>query len=87
MFYVYILKCSDGGGYYTRCTNNLDDRLNRHNRGYVEATKDRVPVKIIFIVRLLINLKHFNLKNILSRVPVLPLEINIYYKMCGFLLR
>ncbi len=43
MWYVYILKCADGDN-YTGCTQNLDERLERHQKGYVEATKDRLPV-------------------------------------------
>lgn len=43
---VYILKCSDDT-YYTGCTNNLDERLKRHNQGQVNYTKTRLPVKVI----------------------------------------
>ena len=42
---VYILKCADGK-LYTGCTENLEERLERHNNGYVPATKDRRPVKL-----------------------------------------
>lgn len=45
MYYVYILQCSDGNP-YTGCTDNLKSRLERHNRGYVPATKDRRPVRL-----------------------------------------
>ena len=44
--YVYILKCSEGK-YYSGCTNDLEDRLARHNRGSIPATKDRRPVELI----------------------------------------
>lgn len=46
MHYVYILKCSDDS-FYTGCTNNLDNRLERHNKGQVHYTKDKLPVKLI----------------------------------------
>jgi putative endonuclease len=46
MWFVYILKCSDGH-FYTGCTENLDERLGRHNAGYVPATKGRLPVALI----------------------------------------
>ena len=46
MQYVYFLICSDGKP-YTGCTDDLKDRLRRHNKGQVPATKDRLPVKII----------------------------------------
>ncbi|MBD3300223.1 MAG: GIY-YIG nuclease family protein [Candidatus Moranbacteria bacterium] len=44
MKYVYSLKCR--GGYYVGCTCNLKDRLDRHQRGYVPATKDRLPFEL-----------------------------------------
>jgi putative endonuclease len=46
MWFVYILKCSDGN-LYTGCTEDLDDRLKRHNSGHVLATKSRLPVVLI----------------------------------------
>ena len=42
---VYILKCADGKP-YTGCTENLEERLERHNNGYVPATKNRRPVTL-----------------------------------------
>ncbi|HOP59609.1 MAG TPA: GIY-YIG nuclease family protein, partial [Bacteroidales bacterium] len=45
-WYVYILKCNDGS-IYTGCTNNLEDRIKRHNLGQVLATKKIMPVEII----------------------------------------
>jgi len=45
MYYVYILLCSDNRT-YIGCTDDLKDRLNRHNNSYVPATKDRLPVKL-----------------------------------------
>ena len=46
MYYVYILKCSDNKP-YTGCTDNLEARIERHQRGYVPATKDRLPIELI----------------------------------------
>jgi len=45
MYYIYILLCSDNRT-YIGCTDDLKDRLNRHNNSYVPATKDRLPVKL-----------------------------------------
>lgn len=45
-WYVYILKCSNGK-FYTGCTNNLEDRIARHNAGQVIATKDNLPIEIV----------------------------------------
>jgi putative endonuclease len=44
-WYVYILKCSDGT-YYTGCTNNLKDRLQRHDWKQIHYTKSRLPVEL-----------------------------------------
>ncbi len=46
MWYVYILECRDDYP-YTGCTNNLKDRVDRHQKGYVTATKNRLPIKLI----------------------------------------
>jgi len=46
MHTVYILKCSDEKP-YTGCTENLEERLERHNNDYVPATENRRPVKLI----------------------------------------
>ena len=45
MFYAYILLCSDNRTYIGGA-NNLKRRLTRHKKGYVNATKDRLPVKL-----------------------------------------
>ncbi len=50
MWYVYILKCNNGT-FYTGCTNNLDDRLKRHNKKQVHYTANLLPVSLVtFIV-------------------------------------
>ena len=47
-WYVYILQCSDNS-YYTGHTNNLENRLKKHNSGHGAAyTRSRLPVKIIY---------------------------------------
>ena len=45
MFYVYILKCADNKT-YVGCTDNIEDRLKRHQSGWVPATKNRLPVQL-----------------------------------------
>jgi predicted GIY-YIG superfamily endonuclease len=45
---VYILKCSDGS-YYTGISQNLEERLERHQTGRgAEYTKARLPVKLVY---------------------------------------
>ena len=44
-WYVYLLRCNDAT-IYTGCTNNIEDRLQRHNRGEIHYTKTRLPVQL-----------------------------------------
>jgi len=46
MHYIYSLKCKDG--FYVGCTDNIQDRLNRHQNGNVPATTNRLPVTLEF---------------------------------------
>ncbi len=46
MFYVYFLENKDKKP-YVGCTNNLKDRFQRHNKGYVPATRDLRPWKLV----------------------------------------
>jgi len=47
-YYVYILECSDGS-YYTGITNNIDNRIKRHNAGKGSRyTRCRLPVKLLY---------------------------------------
>ena len=45
-YFVYILKCSDGD-LYTGCTENMEERIERHSKGHVPATATRLPIKLI----------------------------------------
>jgi predicted GIY-YIG superfamily endonuclease len=47
MYYVYILLCADHSP-YTGFSEDLKARIDRHNQGYVPATKSRRPVKLVF---------------------------------------
>jgi putative endonuclease len=46
MFYIYSLKCKDG--WYVGCTEDINGRLKRHNKGLVPATMKRRPIKLEF---------------------------------------
>ncbi len=46
MFYVYSLKCSDG--FYVGCTDDIQDRVERHKKGQVPATASRLPLELEF---------------------------------------
>ncbi|OGG69817.1 excinuclease ABC subunit C [Candidatus Kaiserbacteria bacterium RIFCSPHIGHO2_12_FULL_53_13] len=45
MHYVYILECADGKP-YTGCTDDLKERIERHKKGHVPATKNRRPIEL-----------------------------------------
>lgn len=46
MYFVYSLKCKDG--YYVGCTGDMSDRLERHQKSQVIATRNRLPVSLEF---------------------------------------
>ena len=49
LIYLYILKCNDGT-YYTGVTNNLEKRVEEHNRGINKESYIyyRKPVKLVW---------------------------------------
>lgn len=46
MWTVYILQCVDNT-FYTGCTQNLSDRLERHRNGEVQYTSTRLPFQLV----------------------------------------
>ena len=48
-WFVYILACKNGS-HYVGCTNDLSDRLRRHNCGHVRATSYRRPLVCVTYV-------------------------------------
>ncbi|HSB82697.1 MAG TPA: GIY-YIG nuclease family protein [Candidatus Methylomirabilis sp.] len=42
-YWVYILKSESTGQFYVGQTNDVEDRLRRHNAGRVTATRNRGP--------------------------------------------
>lgn len=48
MFYTYMLKSERDNKLYTGWTDDLKNRLSLHNNGKVEATKHRVPLKLVY---------------------------------------
>ncbi len=46
MYYVYILICKNEK-LYIGCTNDLQERIKRHQYGFVPATKELRPVNLI----------------------------------------
>ncbi|MEI6659837.1 MAG: GIY-YIG nuclease family protein [bacterium] len=48
MFYTYVLKSLKDGKLYVGFSENLKRRFSDHNKGLVNATKDRIPFKIVY---------------------------------------
>jgi len=48
MFYTYVLHSKKDGNFYTGYTKDLKLRFERHQKGLVESTKDRRPLKLIY---------------------------------------
>ena len=64
-YYVYILLCGDGKP-YTGCTENLEERFERHMNGYVPATENRRPVQLITHIAFHDKYKAFNFEQYLK---------------------
>lgn len=47
MYYVYILLSKKDGRLYIGSTPDLKQRLVKHNKGFVLATKNRLPILLI----------------------------------------
>ena len=48
MYYTYVLKSKKDGRLYTGSTGNLRKRIEEHNSGRVESTKNRSPFVLIY---------------------------------------
>ena len=49
VFYVYILKCSDGS-YYTGHTDDIDARISAHKLGLIKCyTYTRRPIEVVYV--------------------------------------
>ena len=48
MFYVYILQSMRDGSYYIGQTNNVSNRLERHNSRRQLATRFKVPWELVY---------------------------------------
>jgi len=51
MYIVYIIQSQKDNSYYIGHTNDLDDRMARHNQGKSQYTKSRVPWYLVYAER------------------------------------
>jgi len=47
LFFTYILESEVDGSFYIGQTNLVEDRLNRHNKGYSKSTSHKRPWKLL----------------------------------------
>ena len=46
-FFVYLLESESNGSYYVGQTNNMDERLERHNSGREKYTSVHLPWRLV----------------------------------------
>lgn len=49
MYFVYILKSLKDGTFYKGQTENIDKRLEEHNRGKCSATRNKLPWMLVHV--------------------------------------
>ncbi|MEK6482142.1 GIY-YIG nuclease family protein [Catalinimonas sp. 4WD22] len=49
MFYVYAIRSINANYIYVGLTNNIERRINEHNKGYNKTTKSYSPFKLIVV--------------------------------------
>ena len=47
-FYTYVLRNDKDAKFYTGFTQDLKLRFEQHNRGLVNSTKDRRPLRLVY---------------------------------------
>jgi putative endonuclease len=48
-FFVYFLQSRKNGTFYVGQTNNIEKRVERHNKGLIKTTKNRTPFDLIYV--------------------------------------
>jgi putative endonuclease len=48
MFFTYVLLSKRDNMFYIGRTNNLTERIERHNGGRVPATNHRIPLELVY---------------------------------------
>ena len=48
MYYTYVLLSEKDNHFYTGYTQDLKLRFEQHNKGLVESTRDRRPLKLVY---------------------------------------
>ncbi len=48
MYYTYVLRSQKDMGFYVGFTKDLKQRFEQHQKGTVESTKNRLPLRLIY---------------------------------------
>ena len=48
MYYVYVLYSEKDAQFYIGQTKNLSERIRRHQSGYVQSTRNRRPIRVVY---------------------------------------
>ena len=48
MYYTYVLHSLKDGRFYTGFTGDLELRFEQHSNGFVDSTKNRRPLKLVY---------------------------------------
>jgi len=76
-FFVYIIQSQKDNSFYIGQTNNIQDRLSRHNQGRSQYTKPKRPWKLLYseefetrseAVKREVEFKAFHRKDILLQI-------------------
>ena len=51
VYYVYFLHSRKDGSLYIGQTNNIEKRLEQHNKGQIKSTKSKAPFDLIYVER------------------------------------
>lgn len=47
-WYIYVIRSKRDCNWYTGYTNNLQERISKHNNQQVFSTKSRIPFELIY---------------------------------------
>ena len=48
MYYTYVLQSEKDLKFYSGFTKDLKQRFDQHQKGYVESTRDRRPLNLVY---------------------------------------
>jgi len=48
MYYTYVLQSDNDGKLYTGFTKDLKLRFEQHDKGVVDSTRDRRPLRLVY---------------------------------------